>query len=260
MASGLPYVDVSGWSGPGQPYGLALYAGMGLGALTAVLYGRRRGLSSEDLAVLLAAAVPAAFFAGHLADVAWYGDDDGGRWRRWTDGHALVGALAAVALVGLIVAVARRLDRGRVADVLAAGTAVAMAVGRIGCALVHDHLGRHTTSPLGVDVPRWRLPRELRDGREPELVRIHDVGLEELLVGIGLVIIAAVLARRDARPGRLALVLVTTYAVSRAALDLLRAPVSEPTRLGLTGGQWGAALALAVVGAVVVRRLARARA
>ena len=262
MAAGLPYVTLPSSSELSvQPYGVLVMLGVSLGALVAVLVGRRRGLTGEDLGVLLPSTVGAALVAGHLFDVAWYDAPSAareqGRWLRFTDGHSLVGALAGVAVVALIVAAVRRLDRRRVADVLSIGALVALAIGRIGCALVHDHLGVATDAVVGVDMPAYLARGDYHRPAGVDVLRVHDVGLDELLVLLALVPVAFALLRRwRTRPGLTAAAVAIAYAVVRFGVDFLRLPSTEPTRGGLTGGQWGMVvmLGVAVVGLVRARR------
>lgn len=260
MAAGLPYVTLPDTSAQAaQPYGLLVMLGVGLGALVAVRLGRRRGLTGEDLGVLVPSSVGAALVAGHLFDVAWYDASSArapGRWLRFTDGHSLVGALAGVAVVALIVAAVRRLDRRRVADVLSIGALVALAIGRIGCALVHDHLGVTTDAVIGVDMPAYLARDDYHRPAGVDVLRVHDLGLAELLALLVLVPVAFALLRRwRTRPGLTAAVVAIAYAIVRFALDFLRLPSTEPTRGGLTGGQWGMAvlLGVALVGLIRVR-------
>lgn len=256
MASALPYVELSSTASPAQPYGVLLMAGIGLGALVAVLVGRRRGLSGEDLGVLLPSAVAAALIGGHLFDAAWYARP--GKAIPWFDvfvGHSLTGALAAVAAITAIVGAARRLDRAVLADVVAIGALVALTVGRVGCALVHDHPGGATDAVFGVDMPAYRAGGDYVRPPDADVIRIHDAGLEELLVLLVLLPCAFVLLRRwRARPGLLAGVVAIAYAVIRFGLDVVRLRSTEPTRGGLTGGQWGMVAMLVVAAVALLRR------
>lgn len=262
MAGGLPYVEVPNPDTlPAQPYGVLLFVGLALGVLTAVWLGRRRGLSGTALGVLLPCALAAALVGGHGFDVAWYFPDaDAARWLRFFDGQSLVGALLAAAVTAAIIAAALRLDGAQVADALTMGALVALTVGRVGCALVHDHLGVATDSVVGVDLPprvQYLYNGSTADG---DVLRVHDLGLAELLVLLVLVPIAFVLERRwRARPGLVAVVVALAYAVVRFGLDFLRLPSSEPTRGGLTGGQWGMVVlfAAAVFGLARLRRRTR---
>ncbi|HEU0033590.1 MAG TPA: prolipoprotein diacylglyceryl transferase family protein [Kofleriaceae bacterium] len=253
----LPFVQVS-FPGPLQPYGLLLLGGITAGTLTSWRVSRRFGIPGEDFALLLAAPVAAAFL-GHIVDVLFYQHEPvtASLMANLMSGHCVMGALLAIALVTLLVTVPRRRDLALYADVVALGTLVAMTIGRLGCAIVHDHVGLPTTSPIGIDMPlaraRWVLPELTGDG---STVRVHDLGFEELLVLIPLTVIAFVLLHRRLRSGMTAAIAAIAYAVARFALDFLRPATTDPRLAGLTFAQWCCLVigALAIVGLVLVQR------
>lgn len=254
-ALGLPYVQISG-SGPIQPFGMIALLGLAAGVLVAVLLGRKRGIPGGELGLITPIAALAVVFGAHFFDVAWYRWDLASRepmlWLRIQDGVSVFGGVVGAALVIWPLAMGKPTLRAW-ADVAALGMLVGLTVGRIGCALVHDHLGLPTDLPIGVDVPVDRLwfpgARELVvEGATT--VRLHDVGLEEFLLLIPLTVAALVLRNRFER-GMMAGWIALGYAAIRFPLDLLRLRELEPVRLGLTGGQWGC-LVLAVVAAVLL--------
>jgi phosphatidylglycerol:prolipoprotein diacylglycerol transferase len=106
--------------------------------------------------------------------------------------------------------------------------------GRMGCAVVHDHIGRPTDFFLAVDFPTLG-PR-------------YELGLYE--AAWTLVIAAAFLwlARRNRAPGFFIVTWCLLYAPARFGLDFLRAtdlPGSDPRYWGLTAGQYGSVVMLA---------------
>ena len=117
------------------------------------------------------------------------------------------------------------------ADVVARAFPFAWIVARAGCAIVHDHSGRLSRSPLAVPFP---------DG--PRL----DCGLLELLLTPLLIALAITLPRRlgpTPRPGLVAGSMAIAYAALRFSLDFLRAtdlPGADPRYATLTAAQWGA--------------------
>ncbi len=256
----LPYVAPPDLPGDIQPYAVLLLVAVTAGFFTSLRLGRRAGMATDDLGLLLGLSIFVAFVAGHVFDVIVYARDraahDPGLWLRMRDGHSLFGALIGVAITTVIIARVRKLALAPLADVVALGFLVATTIGRVGCAVVHDHLGHATDSPFGVDVPRARLysMRPYFDGDSPT-VRVHDLGLAELVLLVPVTAAAFLLARRRLPPGRLAALIAITYATVRFGLDFLRHPSVEPRHLGLTVGQW-CCLALAAVAAVAIRRLA----
>jgi phosphatidylglycerol:prolipoprotein diacylglycerol transferase len=259
MAAAIPYVSANIVFGGIQTYGCMMLLALAAAALTAVLTRRRFELGDTDVAILVPVAIAAAIVCGHVFDIVAYQWDAVGErpelWLHVLDGTSLFGALFGVALVAMTVGLVRGLALAPLADHVALACVVAMAIVRIGCALVHDHLGLATDSMFGVDFPaervRWLLP-EIRGAT----VRLHDVGLEELLALLPLVAVAIVLAVRRPRAGTLAIFVALAYAILRFGLDYLRLPETEPRHAMLTAGQWGCVvLALAAIIALVRRHV-----
>lgn len=205
-------------------------------------------------------AIAAAVVCGHVFDVVAYQWDQLGErpdlWLHVLDGTSLFGALFGVALVAVTVGLVRGLALAPLADHVVLACVIAMTIGRVGCALVHDHLGLPTDSMLGVDFPADRVRWVLLEVRGAT-VRLHDVGLEELLALLPITAGAIVLAMRRPRAGTLAIVVALAYAGARFGLDYLRLPETEPRHATLTAGQWSCVvIALAALSALV-RRHAR---
>jgi phosphatidylglycerol:prolipoprotein diacylglycerol transferase len=182
-------------------------------------------------------------------------DERPGGWFHVLDGTSLFGALVGVALVAVIVGAARKLAAASLADHLALACLVTMTIGRIGCALVHDHPGLATDSALGVDFPANRVVWLLGPIHDPT-VRLHDVGLDELLALVPITAVAIALATRRVRPGTLAIFAALAYAAARFGLDYLRFPEIEPRHAGLTAGQWSCLLLAIIAIIALVRRSA----
>jgi phosphatidylglycerol:prolipoprotein diacylglycerol transferase len=131
------------------------------------------------------------------------------------------------------------------AEVLIQALVIGWVFGRLGCTLVHDHLGRRTAFPLAIRFP---------DGPR------HDLGFYELLYTVLVLVPAvAVLTRRRRPPGTTLAVVALLYAPARFLGDFLRQvdlPGADPRYLGLTLAQYGCAQ-LAAVGAITAARLLR---
>jgi phosphatidylglycerol:prolipoprotein diacylglycerol transferase len=123
-----------------------------------------------------------------------------------------------------------RIRRLRYADVAMVGVVVFLTFGRAGCASVHDHVGVATDSAFAVDFPA---------GNPTGMVGPHhDLGLYELALLAGLVVLLTLLLRKPGRPGMLVGIMAMAYAVPRFFLDLLRSEASDPRYGGLTPAQW----------------------
>lgn len=248
----LPYVAV--YRLAGQPsYLVMIMLALALGSVVTLWLAPRFGIARDEIGVVVAFGLIAAIVGAHVFDVIAYQwhevAETPSLWWHVTTGVSLFGALFGIAVATLVVCKWRGFDLPRYADVVAVGCVIAMTIGRIGCALVHDHPGVATTSFVGVDVPRHAYWGELEGP-----VRAHDVGLDELLVMIPIAILAFFLLQRRLRAGMTAAIVAIVYAVARFALDFLRLPSLEPARAGLTIGQWSA-IAMVVIAAFAITRL-----
>jgi phosphatidylglycerol:prolipoprotein diacylglycerol transferase len=145
------------------------------------------------------------------------------------------------ALIGLALYYARRGATWLVeADVLVQALVVGWVFGRLGCTLVHDHIGRPSSFFLAVRFP---------DGPR------HDLGLYEFLYTVGVLLPAVlILNRRPRAPGTTVRVIALLYAPARFFADFLRStdlPGADARYLGLTPAQYGC-IALAAIGVGLV--------
>lgn len=232
----LPFVSVSGSAGI-QPYGVCVLAALGIGVYASGAAARKLSLISTKATTIAAILLPVAIVGAHVYDVVWYqrerwADDPGLLFRFW-DGMSLFGAILACIVAFRVWTVVARVSVAAYADAVAFGFLVALTVGRIGCAMVHDHPGIRTDSFLGVEFPA----EYARMWGFKAATRMHDLGLEELLCLAPLVVVFWFALGRLAR-GRVAALIGLAYAVVRFGLDFLRLSTTEPTGYGLTAGQW----------------------
>src|SRR5262249_13518291 len=117
--------------------------------------------------------------------------------------------------------------------------------GRLGCALVHDHVGTPSEFVLAVRFPNG--PR-------------HDLGLYEFLYTVVILVPAVViLDRRSSPPGTSVAVLALLYAPVRFLLDFLRQTDLSGADVryhGLTVAQYGS-IVLAGIGLSLIIRIRR---
>ncbi len=231
-----------------RPTGLLAAAGLLLGLAVARAVARADGLDAAALTRRLALAAGVGLVGAHLGHLlAYHPEELRDPWAllRLSDGLSSMGGLlagaAALALAfrGAVPGLAAH------GDALALGLAPGWMVGRLGCALAHDHPGRLTTAPLAV-----RFPDGLR----------HDLGLLEALLLGALWLLLLGLRRAPRWRGRLLQVLALGYGAGRFLLDLLRAtdlPGADPRHAGLTPAQWACLLILAWGGWSLARPLRR---
>jgi len=230
---GLPLIDLGGVAL--RPTGLLAAAGLLAGLAVARRAARRDGHHPAALTRAVVAGAALGLLGAHLVDLLAYHPErlaePGALWRPagLSSMGGLLGGLAGVALVLF----GRRPGLSAHGDALALGLAPGWAIGRLGCALVHDHPGRLTDSPLGV-----RFPDGLR----------HDLGAYEAALLGGLALVLLLLRRAGLARGRLLAVLAASYGAGRLLLDGLRAadlPGADPRWLGLTPAQWACLVLLA---------------
>jgi phosphatidylglycerol:prolipoprotein diacylglycerol transferase len=198
-------------------FGVLLTLGLITGHMVLVRRARAERLGApwviEGFAIALGAgALSAAFAADRVLGV----------------GLSSIGGLAGALLASGIYMLALRLDVLRFADAAAYAFPFGWFLARMGCAAVHDHLGRPSSAWIAV-----------RFASGPRL----DLGLVEAGLTV-LLIVAAKAARRAGRhrPGAIAGVVAMGYALIRFPMDLLRP--EDLVERGLIGGsltaaQWG---------------------
>lgn len=208
-----------------RPTGLLAAAGLLVGLAVASRAARRDGLDHRALARAVVAAAGAGLVGAHLLHLLAYEPAalaDPWALLRLSDGLSSMGGLLGGAL-GLALALP---GARRYGDALALGLAPGWAIGRVGCALVHDHPGVRTSLPIAAEFP---------DG--PRL----DLGAAEAALLLALALLLAALRRREAARGRLLPALAVGYGAGRLLLDFLRAtdvPGADLRHLGLTAAQW----------------------
>lgn len=192
-------------------------------------------------------------------------------WEHVSSFGAMIGGLVGAGLYFRFRApLAERSRRWAYLDAVAFVFPFSLAIGRAGCALVHDHPGYVTDFPLAVslegEAARAFVARVYAAAGQSGLLPapavldemgFHDLGLYELAY-LALVVLPvfAWLGRRPRPPGFFVCAFVVLYMPVRFGLDFLR--LSDVRYAGLTPGQWAALLALAAL-PLVWRRAKRFR-
>jgi phosphatidylglycerol:prolipoprotein diacylglycerol transferase len=149
------------------------------------------------------------------------------------------------------------LDRWRLLDGIGLGLTAGLAIGRLGCYSVGEHLGGKTSFFLAVrfngNSAREGFPFGGPNGGPPIAIGdvIHNTALYEVLHLAVLFFILLALRRRARWPkGSLFVVFLFWYGTARFCTDFLRA--YDRTRFGLTGAQY--MMIGIVIGALVITR------
>jgi len=276
-----------------SPHGIFIAIGFAVGAWIFTKLAIQRGMP-EDLAnsvvfwALIGAIVGArvGYVIAHVGDfespLEWF--------EVWRGGISLLGGIAG-ATIANAVNIRRPRYRGRyrfrffqVADAVAPGLALGIAVGRIGDLIIADHLGKPTSWLLawryssGTIAPPFResapgrfiadledgltqtfdtAGSTLRDGTRvlAEGVGVHQTALYDMLLAAVLFAFLWWFIRSPRREGMVTLTFGLWYGLMRLLEDSLRID----KRFGpLTGSQW-TALAAVTVSAILLLWFARTR-
>lgn len=224
-----------------QVWGLFVALGFLVGAVVAQWFAKRRGESADIIAGLAVWMLAAGMVGGRLGHVLfyqfpYYAAHPLEIFALWHGGASMFGGLITCVVVGLWYLRRREVDLWAYADTTIFGLPFGLAVGRIGCFLIHDHPGTATHFVLGVQYP---------DG-----VTRHDLGLYEALNSALMAAVFLWLARRKTRAGVFIGVFSLWYGTFRVITDTLR--TVDTRYFGLTPGQYlGGVMALFGIAALV---------
>jgi len=230
-----------------QVWGFFVALGMFIALLAGYRRAGRRGLDRSAYLDMAAWMIMAALVGGRLAYAFFYDprtflDDPWELLRLWHGGMSVYGGFFGAAAAAALFAGVRRLPFFTYAEVFAFMLPLGLAIGRIGCFLIHDHPGVLSNSWLAVDYPGGaRLD--------------HGLLLVLLDLAIFLSFVVVDRLRRTRQTSFLALFMLI-YGFVRFGLDFLRAwdlPGSDARYLGLTPAQFFS-LALAVAGLALLLR------
>jgi phosphatidylglycerol:prolipoprotein diacylglycerol transferase len=237
-----------------QHFGMIVAAGVLIGASIARRYSDKRGIEDDIIRQLTGWIVISGFIGAHVFDVLMYQQEklkeDPLLILKLWDGISSYGGFLGGAMGWAFFVWWKRLTPGLIADISCIGLLHGFSIGRIGCALVHDHIGRATTFWGGIDYPVAELAeRGVREeviasvsGPTGDVIRAHNLGLYELiyLIPVNLLVLWMAFGRKNARMPAGIIVIVTglLYAPVRFFLEYLRLNISDPRYFGFTFAQW----------------------
>jgi phosphatidylglycerol:prolipoprotein diacylglycerol transferase len=243
----FPYIDLPTTLGPINLFGILLAIGVLFGSWMARKYCERNGLDEETLRWFGIRLIVWGFIGSFVLNTVFY------EWDAFVHdpwdvtkklGISSYGAMVVSSIAFMVYTHIKKLDRRKWADMAAWGAAGGWLFGRLGCAVVHDHVGSKTDFALAVDFPPRRFPFE----KVPTTIRAHDLGLYEFFLWCVILVVLVLLERwKGRRPGFLMGVMAVIYSVPRFLFEFLRPEITDPRYGGLTFAQWSA-IAMFLVG------------
>jgi phosphatidylglycerol:prolipoprotein diacylglycerol transferase len=243
---GLPFIDIPQSFGPFKTFGLFLFCAVVLASWMGRKYCERNGLEDDTMRWLGIRLIIWGFVGSVALNIVFY------EWSKFVVhpwdvfkqfGISSYGAIVSAAIAFFYYTRKRGLDRREWSDMAAWAVSGGWLLGRLGCAIAHDHVGLKTDSPLGVNFPPGRYPFE----KSAEVIRAHDLGLYEFFLWIALTLMVIALERwKGRRPGFLLGILAVVYSVPRFLFEYLRMESTDPRYGGLTFAQWASIAAFLI--------------
>jgi phosphatidylglycerol---prolipoprotein diacylglyceryl transferase len=275
-----------------QPWGFLVAMGFVLGTVVAQRYARKRGMDPRLYSDVVVWIAVGALVFGHLGhaifyDPAYYLQKPWELLYVWS-GLSSYGGFFGCAVLTVVFFKKRGINVLRGADLLLMGLTFGWFLGRIGCFVVHDHIGRIVTERPLLDTPQiekfvvtwaqdwlgWlgvRYPstaefqaaRAAGDdaysylGANYELLDTvrFDLGLMDAILAAVVFATLVFVARKPRREGVLMVVVLLMYGSVRFFLDFLRNTdlgQADARYEGLTPAQYGS-IAIVVAGLLVWR-------
>lgn len=249
----LPALD-DGQGVPVRGYGAMLLAAAAAGTWLSIVRGRSMGFDADTILALGMEVFLWGIVGARLFYVIEYHHQFFGAGRTWLEslagvlnvaagGLVVFGSLPTAALAAWRFAGRRGLSLPRLADCIAPGLLVGLAIGRIGCFLNGCCYGGPCDLPWAVRFPpesppwldqaaRGLLPAMAADGSRPWSLPVHPAQLYATIDAAILALLACTasatpLGRRD---GQTFALVLTLHPISRLLLESIR--VDEPPALG----------------------------
>lgn len=262
MVAAIPYFMLPVWTPvvpgigaiPIDPWATLVCLGFVLGLEVARNRAIKLGLDVRDIIDGAVFIVLMGFLFGHIFTVLAYYPErlakDGimSLLRVWEGFSSFGGFLGATLGTFLFYGVIRKRPFWRHGDVIAYGLPFGWFFGRLGCGVVHDHIGRTTSFPLAMDFDHgWAYSDKLGwvNNLDPypgvEGIR-HELGLYEAGLTAIFCVGFYVLGRTDRPPGFFTGMFAVAYAPIRFFMEFLRnndLSHQDARYLGLTPAQYG---------------------
>ena len=217
-------------------WGLLVVLGFLAALFIIVKEAKRRGLGVEEVYDLGLYSFIGGIIGARIGWLLSFGKEIGfiEGLKLWNGGMVWHGGLLGGGFASYIYLQVKKLNFWKYADLFAVGLPLGHAVGRFGCHLIGDHIGKVTSLPWAINLGGTLT---------------HPVSLYET---IGLLVIFGIifsLRKRQMFGGALFSIYVMSYAAFRFFNDFLRA--GDPVYLGLTVAQYTSILLLILFGSFI---------
>jgi phosphatidylglycerol:prolipoprotein diacylglycerol transferase len=241
----IPYIDIPPLPLIGelkiQPFGFLVFLALLAAYHTAIWHGRQKQQDLNKIGTLVVWVVVGAFVMAHVVSVVFYFPE---RLREnpleifyiWSSLSSYGGFFGGT-VAALIYLKKEKLPVLPYCDTLAIALVTAWFFGRMGCSVAHDHPGSPTSLFFGVNYPGG-----------PH----HDLGFEEWVFTVFLVVVVFILRHKNPRPGVILTTIVILYAPVRFMMDYSR--TVDKLYFGFTPGQYFSA-ALFLIGVGLLAKL-----
>ena len=207
---------------PIDPWATLVCVGFVIGLEVARARPIRLRLDVRDIVDGAVFTVLMGFLIAHIVTVVFYFPErltDNGAagavmsiLRVWEGFSSTGGFIGAVIGAWIFYTYIRPVGALRHADIICYGFPFGWFFGRMGCTVVHDHIGSLTTWPTGMDFNDSPITQGIR----------HELGLYEMVYMIPVMVVFIYLGQRDRVPGFFLGLFAVLYAPIRFLLDFLR--------------------------------------
>ncbi len=249
-----------------KPFGILVATGVYIGSVIAMRRAKQRGLDQEKMSSFILYVVGLGFVGGHVFDAIFYTPEKLSQdplyiFKLWMGLSSYGGFLGAIIGVFVYKWLKKDNDVFGYVDTICSAFPLAWVFGRAGCASVHDHPGRETSSWLGMQYyhPDVNVKGSWGLLYDPaQTLGRFDLGFIEMVLTIPLATTFMILWRRKPRAfGFYAGWQCVLYAPVRFVLDFFRAEEgggveADPRFIGLTPAQF-ACFGLVAIGFYVLK-------
>lgn len=230
----IPYFEIQSFqigSFTIYTWGAAVASGLIISISLLLLAARKQGFAVENIMDLILISLIFGFLGARIGYVIsqwpYYFAHPADIFKIWQGGLGFVPGFIAATLACAYYIKLKNLNFAKIADLFAPYLALAYGISRIGCFLIHDHLGKVTKMPWGIAI----------NGKG-----YHDAGLYGIVNGLTLFIFLIIMRRfiKPASPaggndGLLAAVGLLYYSIVRFIIELFQ---TGPHLAGITYTGW----------------------